>query len=909
MPAAVAYGILACALAAMLSGLLVLAGWLLDLPALTRLASGRRPVDALSALSFLVAGLALALSLRHPTRRAARVLAIVLSLSGGMVLLQGILNLDLEVDLFFFLSDPRAGTMPLLSALNVLLLGVGLVLMEVEYRRIRPSEILAVLLGLVSLFCLVDHVLDAPRMPLASALTFLALGLGVFVSRPGLGWLRAVREDSEVRAMALARIVWLISIMLVLAGGAWLYQVQERQNRADTERNLKANAQFTADQIVRWRMERLNDAAMLMTLADPASPWMGNISQSSPAGLVSFRAMFRSWQTYWRCQNIFLVDVRGRVRASLQNNQEALPKEVLPELARALLLRQPLLTDLLLPEGRTQPILMVIAPLLDRAVDEAPGIGALLVEYQAADSLDPLLHAQPIPSASGENLLIREGPGIALCLNELRLQTNTALQLAIPLSEKTQPAAQVVQGRRGIWYGDDHRGVPVIACLNSLPDSPWFLVSQQDLAEARQSWRLRASLIWIMLGTLILADTFLLALSGQQRKRVQALTLLEETQRANSQYTRSLIEASLDPLAAIRADGIITDGNESLIEATGVDRDQLIGTDFSTYFTEPEQARAVYERVFAEGAVRDYPLELRHLSGRVTHVLYNASVYYDINGEVAGVLAVARDVTEQRKAEALIRQMNAELEDRVRQRTAELEAVNQELARSNADLDQFAYVASHDLQEPLRGVSGCVELLVNRNRKLLDERSQEIAQHAVDGAARMQRLIEDLLAYSRVGTRGGTAVLVDTGQTVREALLNLESAVRESGATIDAVDLPTVPADPTQLRQLFQNLLGNAIKFRSDRPLRLEIKARPVEARWEFSVRDNGIGIEKDYFDRIFVIFQRLHSRDEYPGTGIGLAICKKIVERHGGRIWVESEPGQGTTFFFTLPAVQGAKA
>jgi light-regulated signal transduction histidine kinase (bacteriophytochrome) len=231
------------------------------------------------------------------------------------------------------------------------------------------------------------------------------------------------------------------------------------------------------------------------------------------------------------------------------------------------------------------------------------------------------------------------------------------------------------------------------------------------------------------------------------------------------------------------------------------------------------------------------------------------------------------------------------------QRTAE------ELARSNQDLEQFAYVASHDLQEPLRMVAGYLQLLEDRYKGQLDEKADKYIAYSVDGAARMSGLIRDLLAFSRVNLRGEELREVESEKAFESALRNLGTSIRESGAEITHDPLPEVRADLTQLTQIFQNLLGNAIKFRApERPSRIHVAVRDEPEQRVFSVRDNGIGFEQQYVDKIFLIFQRLHGRGHYPGTGIGLAICKRIIERHGGKIWATSAPDEGTTFFFTLP-------
>jgi light-regulated signal transduction histidine kinase (bacteriophytochrome) len=294
-------------------------------------------------------------------------------------------------------------------------------------------------------------------------------------------------------------------------------------------------------------------------------------------------------------------------------------------------------------------------------------------------------------------------------------------------------------------------------------------------------------------------------------------------------------------------------------------------------------------------------------------------------GDVTAVECIKRGVTDYvlkdglaRLPEAVRRALHEKNLLRLRRQAEEaLARKAEQLARSNAELEQFAYIASHDLQEPLRMVAAYTQLLAERYRGKLDENADKFIGYASEGALRMQTLIQDLLAFSRVGRSSTARVEVDCEKVMAEILQNLEPAIKESGAVVNHAPLPVVWADHSEITQLLQNLIGNAIKFRGSEPPKILVQAEHVQAErvqaeraqvekadsnWLFTVSDNGIGIAPEYVENIFIVFQRLHTRAEYSGNGIGLSICKKIVERSGGKIWVESNPGQGSTFKFTLP-------
>jgi PAS domain S-box-containing protein len=319
---------------------------------------------------------------------------------------------------------------------------------------------------------------------------------------------------------------------------------------------------------------------------------------------------------------------------------------------------------------------------------------------------------------------------------------------------------------------------------------------------------------------------------------------------------------------------------------SGVTNAQIQGKTPEEAFGEAlgSMVRQNYERCLKAGTSITYEEQLDF----ETHIIWTLTTLVplrDERGQIYRIIGTATNISDRKAAEL------------------ELQQQKQDLARSNDELQQFAYVASHDLQEPLRMITSYLELLERRYKGQLDAKADQFIAYAVDGAARMQILINDLLKYSQVGSQGQSFERVDCTAVLQNVLRNLQVAIAESNAVITYAPLPPVNADVTQLTQLFQNLIGNALKFRRGDPPQIHIGVERTNSKWLFSVRDNGIGIESQYTNRIFVIFQRLHSKTEYSGTGMGLAICKKIVEQRSGKLWVESTFGEGSTFYFTLPA------
>ncbi len=364
--------------------------------------------------------------------------------------------------------------------------------------------------------------------------------------------------------------------------------------------------------------------------------------------------------------------------------------------------------------------------------------------------------------------------------------------------------------------------------------------------------------------------------SARARERQQ----IENRLRLLVEAVREYAIVMLDPA------GKVVSWNSGAQRIKGYTAEQIIGRNFACFYLPEDAAAGKPEKELriaaGQGQSTDEGWRVRKDGARFWANVTLTAIR-DSAGQLQGFGKVTRDMTEQKAAEQKIKDALTEL------------------SLSNAELQQFAYVASHDLQEPLRAIAGCVQLLQQRFQGKLDARADEYIAHAVDGATRMKALINDLLEYSRVGTRLNALQSTDCNQVLQSALRNLQTAMEEKKAQVTSDPLPTLLADETRLMQLLQNLIGNALKFSGDRPPAIHVSAKRVDGSWQFSVRDNGIGIEPQYAQRIFGVFQRLHTRREYPGTGIGLAICKRIVERHGGRIWLESEPGKGSTFHFLI--------
>lgn len=459
-------------------------------------------------------------------------------------------------------------------------------------------------------------------------------------------------------------------------------------------------------------------------------------------------------------------------------------------------------------------------------------------------------------------------PADVACAGGIRLH-------AVPIR-----AGDEIVGSINVGYGDPPRDPEQLRAL-----AEKFQVDPAELAAIAAEYRPRdASIVEHVKRKLPIAARRI----GEIIARHQAERALRRTE---AQFRRFFDDAPIGKVMTAPGGGLLR-VNKAFCEMLGYDDGELANVSFAT-ITHPDdipQSRECIRQLL--GGERDtYSMEKRYLTrdGRAVWTHVTTRLQRDEEGKPLHFLTHILDISERKRADE------------------RLQATVAELRRSNEELEQFAYVASHDLQEPLRMVSSYTQLLRQRYRDKLDAEGNEFIDYAVDGAKRMQRLIQDLLMYSRVTTKGGPLEPVDVHEALEVAVSSLQVSIRETAALVTNEPLPVVRGDPTQVTQLLQNLIGNALKFhKPGESPRVHISAARggEDPRfWTFRVADQGIGIDPKYFGRLFVIFQRLHTRHEYPGTGIGLALCKRIVERHSGRIWIESELGKGTTCLFTLPS------
>ncbi|MFZ2448739.1 MAG: ATP-binding protein [Syntrophobacteraceae bacterium] len=708
------------------------------------------------------------------------------------------------------------------------------------------------------------------------------------------------------------------------AVGHHYYLKQRDHIRRQQWDDLSAIERLKTNEIAWWLRERIQDGQVILEnpmLISQLKKWLEG--PEDPDLSRQIVAWVESLVEHYDYQSAQIVDAHGTVRLAVAEEAEVECKE---SLARAVKARKPVFSTFRMHERTKEPHFCLFIPIFASMELESALVGVISLRIDPSKFLAPFLQVWPNQSNTAETLLVRREGDEVVFLNELRHRSDSALMLRVPLDSEKLPAAIAARGYEGILEGIDYRGVPVLAAVGPIPGSPWFLVAKVDQEEIYQPIRDLAWFIVAIVGALIGVAAVTLALVWSRREavflRAQYETELERLELAR-RYEH-LMKYANDAVILADINGGIIEANERAAASYGYEYNELVRMNarelrapeaLATLEEEwrkiREQGGAVFETLHRTKDGRVFPVEI---SSRVLEI-----------GGRDHYWGFIRDISERKEAEEALRRAYDELEERVRERTAELLELNEalkseinervrietELKRSNEALQDFAFIASHDLQEPLRKIQVFGELLQSKSGKVLDESCRDYLDRMQKAAVRMKTLIRALLDYSRVSTRAQPFLIIDMNKVVRGVLSVLEVRIQTSGAEIEVGDLPPLEADPNQMHQLFQNLVGNALKFvRSEKPIiRIYAEEEKGDGSHRIIVEDNGIGFEEQYAERIFVPFERLHGHGAFPGTGMGLAICKKIVERHGGSIEARGTPGRGAAFIVCIPSKQPGKA
>jgi PAS domain S-box-containing protein len=698
---------------------------------------------------------------------------------------------------------------------------------------------------------------------------------------------------NEVRLLpGWLKLVFLLAMVVLISVGYSLYRDQERSIKQESERQLEAIARLKVEQIVRWRTTRLNNALEVTEKSyfmDSVRRWLRSPNAHDEAYI---RKRLDALMKIRRYQDVMLLDAAGHMKLDIMDPKGLLSTHthVRQTLARSFQEKKPLISDFHSGPSTLGPHIDVVAPIFTAPEGAGEPLGAIVFRNDPNDFLYPLIQGWPIVSESAETLLVRRDGDDVLFLNELRHRKGTAFNLRIPLSQQDLPAAMVIQGTRGLVEGRDYRGVKVLAAVEPVPDSPWFIVAKEDKSEVFALWRIRSRLI-ILLLVGIMMTLFLIFLvlwqynaKAYYRKLFDAQKSINESERK----FRELFEHMQSAGAIYQAvddgeDFIFIDFNPAAEKVEGVSRDEVLGRKVTEVFPGVKASGIfdLFKRVHTTGQ-GGLLVEAFYSDARDTGSWRRNAVFKLPSGNV---VALYDDISERKHWET------------------EREKLVIDLEKKNAEMERFTYTVSHDLKSPIITIKGFVAELEKSVASGDMETFTSDVRRISNAADRMKTMLDDVLKISRIGRVVGPFARIDVVGMLGEVKANLAGALNAQGVAIDvAQDLPPVFGDTYRLTELFQNLIENAIKFMGGQAEpRVEVGSFERDGERIFYVRDNGIGIDPKYAASIFELFNKLDAKGD--GAGVGLSVVKRIVEVHGGKIWMESEgKGCGATFFFTIP-------
>lgn len=964
-------GHLALALAASIA-LSVMATWVARSWVVGTLGRGDVPM-APSTAALIIASAWASWSAPRPGRFRRRHVVGAVTLLVALLAVSGALGiLELAVLRFTSAVAGDTGTVPIgimspVSAVAFLLVGLALLMLHADRQAERQvGALAAVVVTLQALSVLVGYLIHVPvlygaAVPMAAAtsVALLSLGIGVLLTGPAESWPVSLisgrdgtREDHGVGSGGLA--LGLLVTAVVLVALANYVNASRRSVLADAEEDLLAAADSRAMDVSSWIRERLGDAQLIldghlfsdeMVLVLGASPSSARTaadgSQLAHAEL-RLRAWMESLRTAYAYRAVLVFDAQGVERIREGAEVDPIPSDVV---VRALASGTVVLDDIDSRRGGQHRQLSLLAPIhaSDDGHDRSLGVVALVVDARA--ELLPTLARWPFRARTGEILLVRRDNDEVVYLNDLRLQDGTDRPAyRLPITTPLLAVARALSGERGPFTGIDYLGHNVLAAARPVVGAPWIVVAKQDLDEVYAPFWSDVRRASAFGGLLILATGFgLVILSRQQAiERLRATLVVDRARQDSDERLRAAMSASLDAFLILDEHGVIAECNGQAQRALGPGDQPLVGTSLAVALAPPHdsglrsalgEANAgrphawldTHVTVEARGADGlTYPAELTIVRIRQHGRVAFSVVLRDISEQVEAHAAI-RDaqarteqlldeaqrarrallniVEDQRRTEAALRDSENLLEMRVRQRTTQLEAANREL-------EAFSYSVSHDLRAPLRAIDGYARMLAEDSAPRLDAEGLRRLDVVQGEARRMGVLIDDLLRFSRLGRQPLDRSTVNMTTLVREVVAELTRDIGNRQIDVRIAELPSAECDPALLRQVWLNLIGNACKFTGPRSrAEIVIDGTATNGEVTYRVRDNGVGFDMAYADKLFGVFQRLHAQDQFEGTGVGLALSQRIVNRHGGRMWATSEVGHGATFAFALPSTPAEAA
>jgi len=691
--------------------------------------------------------------------------------------------------------------------------------------------------------------------------------------------------------------------LVILSGGVFLFfRYQVNQIRENKYAEISAIARLKSDEIVRWLNERYSDADYFSRSGELKSIIRKAEKGTNDTTLQKeFNLLFKRMKENHHYADISVADLNGHLLYSFDGPHLHADSGIMSIVSSVQKSQKILLHDFSLSPDSQLIHLDIAAPV---QIDNKNRL-ILIFTIDPHTFLYPLVQSWPTPSKTSETLLLRKEGDSVLYLNQLKHAPWAALRLRQLLTDKSVPPQDAVSGKLESFKGEDYAGRQVIADIRAIHGTPWLMVAKIDKSEVFSELTFRIVLQALMVLLLLLFITALAAFlySRRQKDFYEKLFLREQEFRMAQEEFRITLYSIGDAVIITNPEGNIRHMNMAAEKLTGWKESEASGRHFEEVFAivhekSRESPDNPIKRVLQEGILADQfnSTLLVAKDGRKIPVSESGAIVYDQNNRISGVVLVFHDITSRKDAEAEITKLNEELEKRVEDRT-------EQLKKTNKELEAFTYSVSHDLRTPLRAIDGFSAMLELDYKNSLDAEGNRLIHIIRQNAQKMGMLIDQLLTFSRLGRASMTLSMIDMREMADSVIKELTVADKEKNLEINVDDLHPANGDPGMLRQVWINLISNALKFTQGKAtIKISISSYKKAGFTNYCIQDNGAGFDMKYYDKLFGVFQRLHSEKQFGGTGVGLAIVQQVITRHGGTIWADGKINQGAIFCFSLP-------